>query len=227
MKTSSSFQAGLRGSLLLLAVVVPLATASAEEKKRPVRKAQDRPALASKVGNFFFGASRQLERSMDSNDRSGSRSVKYTKPVANTNNGTMTSTIATTTTLAASSSAAGLPGKVTLTPRSNASTVIYVAPERTPLNGSTFYLNEDPTTEELLQPSLNPTVQPTVPAPTPTVAPKPQPPLDRSKLPTAQRGDTMSRVVSPYPPHNQLDVTGLPSGSLARDPSVGKIFIIP
>lgn len=34
-------------------------------------------------------------------------------------------------------------------------------------------------------------------------------------------------VVSPYPPHNELDVSGLPSGSLAIDPTTKKVFKVP
>lgn len=35
------------------------------------------------------------------------------------------------------------------------------------------------------------------------------------------------RVVSPYPPYNELDITGLPSGSLALDPTTQKVFEVP
>ncbi len=35
------------------------------------------------------------------------------------------------------------------------------------------------------------------------------------------------RVVSPYPPYNELDITGLPSGSLALDPTTQKVFQVP
>ncbi len=35
------------------------------------------------------------------------------------------------------------------------------------------------------------------------------------------------RVVSPYPPYQELDVTGLASGSLALDPTTDKVFEIP
>ena len=38
---------------------------------------------------------------------------------------------------------------------------------------------------------------------------------------------TAGRVKSPYPPYNELDVTGLPSGSLATDPTTGKVFRVP
>ncbi|MCA1963652.1 MAG: hypothetical protein LDL31_06880 [Prosthecobacter sp.] len=35
------------------------------------------------------------------------------------------------------------------------------------------------------------------------------------------------RVISPYPPYRELDVTGLPSGSLALDPTTQKVFEVP
>ncbi len=35
------------------------------------------------------------------------------------------------------------------------------------------------------------------------------------------------RVVSPYPPYKELDVTGLDSGSLALDPTTQKVFEVP
>ena len=35
------------------------------------------------------------------------------------------------------------------------------------------------------------------------------------------------RVVSPYAPYNELDITGLPSGSLALDPTTQRVFQVP
>lgn len=35
------------------------------------------------------------------------------------------------------------------------------------------------------------------------------------------------RVMSPYAPYNELDITGLPSGSLALDPTTQKVFQVP
>ena len=35
------------------------------------------------------------------------------------------------------------------------------------------------------------------------------------------------RVISPYPPYRELDVTGLSSGSLALDPTTQKVFEVP
>ncbi|WP_009963414.1 hypothetical protein [Verrucomicrobium spinosum] len=65
----------------------------------------------------------------------------------------------------------------------------------------------------------------------PVTEPKPLTPpkalLDRESLPVAKRSPTFGRVVSPYPPHHELDVTGLPPGSLARDPVSKLIFRLP
>ncbi|RYD81172.1 MAG: glycine zipper 2TM domain-containing protein [Verrucomicrobiaceae bacterium] len=41
--------------------------------------------------------------------------------------------------------------------------------------------------------------------------------------PTERRGF----VVSPYPPHNLIDVRGIPSGAKVMDPSVNRVFIAP
>jgi hypothetical protein len=35
------------------------------------------------------------------------------------------------------------------------------------------------------------------------------------------------RVISPYPPYRELDVSGLASGSLALDPTTQKVFEVP
>jgi hypothetical protein len=50
---------------------------------------------------------------------------------------------------------------------------------------------------------------------------------DLKSVPTASKGSKPGRVKVPFPPYNELDVTGMPSGSLAKDPTSGKIFRIP
>ena len=47
------------------------------------------------------------------------------------------------------------------------------------------------------------------------------------QVPTALKTKRPGHVKSPYPPNNELDVTGLPSGSLAKDPATGQIFRVP
>jgi hypothetical protein len=44
---------------------------------------------------------------------------------------------------------------------------------------------------------------------------------------TGSKTTKEGRVKSPYPPFNELDVTGLPAGSLAMDPTTGKVFRVP
>jgi hypothetical protein len=45
--------------------------------------------------------------------------------------------------------------------------------------------------------------------------------------PVARPSDTPGLVISPYPPHNLVDVRGIPPGARVRDPSTGGIFIRP
>lgn len=47
------------------------------------------------------------------------------------------------------------------------------------------------------------------------------------EFPTGKATGKPGRVVSPYEPHNELDVQGLPPGSLALDPTTQKVFKIP
>jgi hypothetical protein len=42
--------------------------------------------------------------------------------------------------------------------------------------------------------------------------------------PLARWSNTPGLVVSPYPPHRLVDVSGIPRGALVRDPSTGGIF---
>ena len=47
------------------------------------------------------------------------------------------------------------------------------------------------------------------------------------EYPKATSTNRAGRVKSPYPPFTELDVAGMPSGSLAKDPATGKIFRLP
>jgi len=49
----------------------------------------------------------------------------------------------------------------------------------------------------------------------------------QQSYPIARRTSDPSMVISPYPPHNRVIVTGIRSGELVMDPSVGKAFIRP
>jgi hypothetical protein len=45
--------------------------------------------------------------------------------------------------------------------------------------------------------------------------------------PTGTKTDSPDFVRSPYPPHTKLDVKGMRPGSLAKDPTNGKVFRVP
>lgn len=55
------------------------------------------------------------------------------------------------------------------------------------------------------------------------------PPSDPSEpeYPVARRTNDPDQVLSPFPPHQRIDVSGFGSGELARDPKTGKIFRVP
>lgn len=55
----------------------------------------------------------------------------------------------------------------------------------------------------------------------------PPPPQESEDYPTAQRTTTPGEVLSPYPPHNRIDVTGFSRGALVKDPQTGEIFRVP
>lgn len=58
--------------------------------------------------------------------------------------------------------------------------------------------------------------------------PAPTPPTTNSEATlTGTRTSKAGLVKSPYAPYNELDVTGLPPGSLAMDPTTGKVFRVP
>ena len=50
---------------------------------------------------------------------------------------------------------------------------------------------------------------------------------DESDYPFGSIGSEPGRVKSPYPPYNELDVTGLGTGQLAIDPTTDQIFRVP
>lgn len=47
---------------------------------------------------------------------------------------------------------------------------------------------------------------------------------ERTYYPLGRRTDTPGLLRSPYPPHNLVDVRGVPRGALVRDPGTGRIF---
>ncbi len=79
-----------------------------------------------------------------------------------------------------------------------------------------------------------PSPQPQPPKEVPDTIPRNQPPppqpgkpIDRGNVPTATRTNKPGRVKNPFDPNKELDVSGLPSGSLAKDPDTGKVFRVP
>ena len=54
-----------------------------------------------------------------------------------------------------------------------------------------------------------------------------QPRLDSEDIPVGTKGSKPGRVKIPFPPYTELDVTGLQPGSLAKDPTSGKVFRLP
>lgn len=47
---------------------------------------------------------------------------------------------------------------------------------------------------------------------------------EASYYPYGRRTGTAGLLRSPYPPHNLVDVRGVPRGALVRDPATGRIF---
>jgi hypothetical protein len=54
-----------------------------------------------------------------------------------------------------------------------------------------------------------------------------EPRSDSKEVPVASKGSKPGRVKLPFPPYSELDVTGLQPGSLAKDPTSGKVFRLP
>jgi hypothetical protein len=71
---------------------------------------------------------------------------------------------------------------------------------------------------------LTPAPEPTAP---PQKTPAPSTPSSDGQFLVGKKTTSPGRVVSPYPPYQELDVTGLSSGSLALDPTTDKVFQIP
>ncbi len=49
----------------------------------------------------------------------------------------------------------------------------------------------------------------------------------QNNYPLAQMTETPGYVKSPYRPYNTVDVSGIPSGKMAKEPGTNNIFIIP
>lgn len=74
-------------------------------------------------------------------------------------------------------------------------------------------------------PTSDSTATPPVPSTSTGTTPAGQPSGNTTL--TGSKTSKDGRVKSPYPPFNELDVSGLPVGSLAMDPTTGKVFRVP
>jgi hypothetical protein len=100
--------------------------------------------------------------------------------------------------------------------------------------GRTNYLREvdpdyavEPAEGEGAMPPEDDAASTTPPEPSPSPPPAPAPKIDPSSVPYGTRTNTPGRAKSPYPPHRELDVSGMKSGSMAKDPTTGKVFRVP
>jgi len=95
-------------------------------------------------------------------------------------------------------------------------------------------LDDEPMTEDENN-TLAPQSKEVVPPPpedlpNPDAKVQPPPPTRPEKtgdIPTAAKGSKPGRVKNPFQPGQELDISGMPSGSLAKDPVTGKMFRIP
>ena len=99
-------------------------------------------------------------------------------------------------------------------------------------------VTESPAKSSSKAPATTRTPQPAPDAPPPTTttrrsasAPKEQPSTASSSTSGSflkgRKTSKPGRVISPYPPYKELDITGLESGSLALDPTTQKVFEVP
>lgn len=96
-----------------------------------------------------------------------------------------------------------------------------------------FFTPRPPYPPEQVIPGQMPYSSPSGPEDYPSpIEPQPQgnpspPPSQPGSYPPARKTLDRNEVISPYPPHHRIDVTGFQSGQLARDPYTDKIFRIP
>ena len=97
-------------------------------------------------------------------------------------------------------------------------------------------VNDSPAKAPTKSPATTRTPKPEPDTPPPTTTrrsettPKEQPTASSSSSGSFLKGKKTAkpgRVISPYPPYKELDITGLESGSLALDPTTQKVFEVP
>jgi len=62
---------------------------------------------------------------------------------------------------------------------------------------------------------------------TSAIAPPPPAPVDTDNFPKAFTTDTPGIVISPYKPYDKVNVKNFRPGDLAKDPTTGKVFVVP
>ena len=197
--------------LLLLAGTMPLSQALAQEGNRNKRKSVERPTLIQKIGGFFSQGSRNVERTRATTQRSSRPSdTLYQNTSMEMNGGPQQLTLISTST--ASSSTIMTPSGTQFLQVPDQEEVLSTATDLPPV----FQQNREEKREPVQLASMRESPYAT-----------PGKPLDRSKLPIAQWSNSPGQVISPFPPHHHLDVKGLPSNSLAKDPANGQIFRLP
>jgi hypothetical protein len=104
----------------------------------------------------------------------------------------------------------------------------YRRPHRVPPPSQTTDTDSDKPTPPGDQTPAPPDETPAPPSPSPKN--QPEPPAESQKTsdaPTAAKGSRPGRVKSPFQPGREIDVSGIPSGTLAKDPNTGKVFRVP
>lgn len=96
--------------------------------------------------------------------------------------------------------------------------------ERGQRRGDAPDMNDGVTDSRDYRPDVTTPSQKEPPAPATVPSPKPS---DGRDIPVATKASKPGRVKVPFPPYNELDVSGMVSGSLAKDPTSGKVFRVP
>ena len=199
-----------------------------------------RPGFFQRLGNSIFHGTRKLERSDTIDPTTGGHgSEDGTLPPGSTTKKSKNSTSSTT---------APTPRRQAATaPVSNADSVNPSSATAEPS------VSGDPDAAKRLKPKHSPAPKDEEPAPTPKTTSskkgadkgesaakdkdtstaaakdKDKDPASENKddYPLGTKGHTSGFVKSPFPPYNELDARGMVSGTLAKDPTTGKIFRVP
>ncbi len=230
MKLSLSAPFIAQVSLRLLAcLALPAAHALADAPGGP--PPEHRPKLLERVGNFFYNVADRLERS----DRPGPDQPGASHPRPLLPNKLLKGG-ATDDTVRNRYIAPLNPDPRLLQPAKPAPTRTLDVPSGDEGFGPSHRPAPPP---DSLKP-VSPQIKSTAPLPDAAASGRNQKPAEppAADAPQAARNETTTypvatpanragRVKSPYLPYTELDVVGLPPGSLAKDPVTGKIFRLP